>query len=490
MSDVSNKSINILLPCSPEKVDKRNNPKKRTARIVGLLGPYYGRLKQLFNRQELPQQAEDAAMNSLTAPPIAVHRRKANVSIAAGLAFLLLWSAVAPINGAVIARGAINADQHRKSISHFEGGIVKTIEVHEGEQVIKGQTLITVDTTLARAQVDAIVGKLAPANYIRDRLIAEQLNTSRIDWSALDGYTLSAVQDQRLKSQQQLLFDSRYKKLSNTLAIYRQSLKQMAQQRAALNLQLDMHRQQIALFDDEISDLKILYSQGLVSKIRLRELQREMLAKHAAQSAVQSQQSQLQERSAETLLKMRITKRDWQATVVSELQLIEENIVQLRQQLLTTSQSLARTDVFAPDDGVIIDLRVHTIGGTVQRGEVLLDMVPINSPLVVHARVKPEDIEEIYPGQTTQVRFSSFSQRNTVPSDALVRSVSADLITDSETGEKYYLAQIDLSEQRESAHELVVGMPVEVMILTQQRSLYDYLTQPLADSFKRAMRET
>ena len=482
--------VDILLP-DPKLVTQKtrwlsfgNTPAaKRIKQLAASLGQY-------ITKMRAAKVANTEALETLAAPPIRPHQRKANISIAAGVGFLCLWSAVAPIHGAVIARGTINADEHRKSVSHLEGGIIKTIAVHEGQQVEKGQTLLTIDTTQARAQSETIKGKLAPALLIRDRLMAEQSNQSQITWSDIDEYDLPERLLRRLQSQQESLFSSRQRKHINTLSIYRQSLKQMMQQRASLDTQLDMHNQQIALFEEEIAGLETLFMKGLISKVRLRELQRETLEKQSARSTVLSQQSRLRERASETMLKMKITRRAWQSVVVTELQQVEEEIALLTQQRITAEHALSRTNVVAPNGGIVIDLRVHTIGGTIQRGAVLLDIVPTASPLVIHAKVKPEDIDEISPGQTTQVRFSSFSQRTTVPTDALVRSVSADLLSDATTGEKYYLAQIDLGTEREAALHLVAGMPVEVMILTQKRSLYDYLTQPLADSFNRALRET
>ena len=428
-------------------------------------------------------------MNTLSEPPIRPHQRRAVIAMVTGAVLMGIWAVIAPLHGAVIATGRVMPDVHRKTINHLEGGIVEHIAVQEGDWVRAGQPLLLLDTTQALANEMMVIGKLVPAIRQRDRLLAEQLDTANPAWTDLHQLGLASTNDAAIRARELALFQHRRDQLRQTLAIYTQSLEQLSEQRENLGQQLRMHREHIALFRDEIGDLDRLFASGMVSKVRLRGLQRDMLAQQGARSAVESQLSVLDERMAETALKRQLAEREWQSGVLSDLQAAEEQVALLTEQHATAQDVRSRATVVAPIDGVVLDMQVHTVGGVIQRGQKLLDLVPSDSPLVVHARVNPTDIDNIASGQTTQVRFSGFSQRSAIPSEATVRSVSADLVQDAQTGERYYLAQIALSTGVRAENQLVAGMPVEVMILTHRRSLFDYLTQPLTDSFNRAMRE-
>ncbi len=136
----------------------------------------------------------------------------------------------------------------------------------------------------------------------------------------------------------------------------------------------------------------------------------------------------------------------------------------------------------------MVDLRVYTAGGVIASGAPLLDIVPSDKRLVVEAKVDPKDIDVVHEGLEAQIRFTAFNQRHRSPTEARLISVSADLLTDEESGRSYYLVQIELVETMEM--ELRPGMQAEVMIVTGARSALDYLLEPLVLSLNRAFRES
>ena len=155
---------------------------------------------------------------------------------------------------------------------------------------------------------------------------------------------------------------------------------------------------------------------------------------------------------------------------------------------------LQRTVVAAPLDGTVVDLRVTTETGVVQPGEPLLDLVPVEGELIIDARVKPTDMDTVRAGQSARVDLSAFGQRNLPRITGRLRSISADRLIDERSGEPYFLAKVEV-DKAELARlapeiELTPGMPAEVMILTGERTILDYLVRPFIQSITRSFRES
>jgi HlyD family secretion protein len=179
--------------------------------------------------------------------------------------------------------------------------------------------------------------------------------------------------------------------------------------------------------------------------------------------------------------------------VVEELRKVQAELYDLNERVRAAKDVLARTDIRAPLAGTVVDLQVHTAGGVIAAGAPLLDIVPSDRRLVVEAKVNPRDIDVVRQGLEAQVRFTAFNQRHRAPTQGTLTSVSADLLTDETSGEKYYLARVELVETQAVAidlDELYPGMQAEVMIVTGARSALDYLIEPLMKSFDRAFRES
>ena len=153
---------------------------------------------------------------------------------------------------------------------------------------------------------------------------------------------------------------------------------------------------------------------------------------------------------------------------------------------------LGRTKIRAPLDGTVVGLQVHTTGGVIGPGLPLMDIVPRYDKLVIEAQINPQDIDIVHPGLPAQVRLTAFSQRNILPVDGEVVWVSADRLTDENTGQPYFSARIqivgDVSEALGGA-TLYPGMQAEVMIVTGERTPLDYLLRPILSSLNRAFRE-
>ena len=162
------------------------------------------------------------------------------------------------------------------------------------------------------------------------------------------------------------------------------------------------------------------------------------------------------------------------------------------QRLVATRDKVARTEIKSPANGRVLGLSVHNVGGVISPGKPILDIVPQKEELIIDAQVSPIDIDRVSVGLLAEVRFSAFKQALTPKMKGKVINLSADRLVDEKTGQPYYLAKIELtpdSYQELGDMELLPGMPAEVLINTGERTVFEYLMQPITNAFARAFIE-
>ena len=177
---------------------------------------------------------------------------------------------------------------------------------------------------------------------------------------------------------------------------------------------------------------------------------------------------------------------------LDELQAVQKQISEERERQRVAQDVLSRTEVRAPISGTLVKVNVFTNGGVIGRGEVIAEIVPSNDEMIVEARIHPQDIDVVHVGLSAHLHMTAFSQRNTMPLEGKVTHISADVLEDERTGEPYYMARIsaDGDSLRESGMGFSPGMQAEVMINTGERTVMDYLLEPILSSFRRGMTET
>lgn len=171
---------------------------------------------------------------------------------------------------------------------------------------------------------------------------------------------------------------------------------------------------------------------------------------------------------------------------------MEDKIAELVERRIAAEDQLMRIEIRSPQDGVIHQLAVHTIGGVVSAGELLMYVVPVADPLSIEARVMPQDIDQLSPSQPVTVRLSAFNQRTTPELSGILANLSADLTIDQRTGEAFYTAKVILSPGEAGKLDeltLTAGMPAEVFFPTKERTILSYLIKPLVDQLQRVFRE-
>ncbi|WP_179301080.1 MULTISPECIES: HlyD family type I secretion periplasmic adaptor subunit [unclassified Mesorhizobium] len=401
------------------------------------------------------------------------------------------WAALAPLDSAAVAPGVVKVAGDRKLIQHLEGGIIAELNAANGDIVKAGKVLVRLDDTQAKAQLDLIQNRIATREALAARLRAERDGKDEIAFDpALLANPATAAKD--AVAAQRDVFAAKHHNLTDEQEILNQRRRQTAEEITGLQQLIVTKDRQIDAIEGETKDLETLLAKGLTTRERnllLRRQQQEIEGDRATNIAAIARA-----RSAMAEIDMQIlnlgTVRLNEA--VDELSKVEAELFDLRQEERSARDVLARTDVVAPVDGIVMDLKVHTAGGVVKPGETLMTIVPLGQQLVVEAMVKPEDVETIAPGQPAHVSFPAFARYNLPPLDGVVEIVSADRMVEERSGAPYFAATV-LIDRNELAklegRKLLPGMSSEAMIRTGARTVLSYLAEPITQNFRRAMRE-
>lgn len=400
------------------------------------------------------------------------------------------WAALAPLDSAALAPGVVTVQSYRKTVQHLEGGIVKELLARDGDMVRAGDPIIVLDDTQVRAEFEMTRSQLIAYQAMEARLVAERDDRDGIDYSTLIEQDSERARDARHNEQQ--VFTTRRNARLGEIAVLKQRIGQLNEQINGLQAMIATKRNLEKSYTDEIGELDQLLAEGFVDKQRLLEQQRrlDMLRAEVAdhQSAITKTRLQI----SETELQILQLNKDFSADVVKQLSEVQTRVYDLREKMAALEDRINRVVIRAPEDGMILGMTVHTIGGVVRAATPLLDIVPSVSELVVEAQVSPADIDRVAVGKTADIRFSAFNSATTPVVVGVVSQVSADRLVNEQTGMPYYLARVTLTEEgaeRLGALKLQPGMPAEVLINTGQRTMLQYLMQPATDAFARSMIE-
>jgi len=407
---------------------------------------------------------------------------------------LIFWSVVAPIEGAVTAGGQIVVEGNRKVVQHLEGGTVRQIYIRDGMTVREGDSLVKLDDTVPKANLSLVDGQLAELYARRARLSAERDGLAVIN--SADGVDdvlkMAAFQDKM--HGQRSLFEARASTIRTQISLLNERIVQQNERISGLRVQIRSLNSQIAIITKEINSLRDLLIDGLVTRNRFNELEREAERLSGERGALTASVAEAQSIISEARLEIERLSETRREEAITELREVEGSISELEERRIAADDAFKRTMINAPKAGRVLNLSVHTVGGVIAPGAPLMEIVPEATNLQVSAKISPQDVDKVQSGQSTLVRFSAFGSRRTPETEGNVKTISADSIIDETTGAPYYLVIIELpaGEQLQRVlrgNLLLPGMPVETFIKTGKRPAVSYLLKPLLDSFARSMRE-
>ena len=419
--------------------------------------------------------------------------------LVAGLATCLLLvggvgglAAVTKMSGAVIASGRLVVDSNVKKVQHPTGGVVGEIRVREGDLVKAGDILVRLDETTTRANL-AIVSKGLDEFYARlARLEAERDGKDTVSFPEVLTSRRSEAGVAASMAGEQSLFDFRYQARSGQRSQLRERIAQLTEETAGLTEQRQAKRREIQLIQVELEGVRDLWKRKLVSINRMTELERDAVRLEGEHGQLTAGIAQVKGKAAEIELQIIQIDQDLRSEVATELREVQGKISEYVERKVAAEDQLKRIDLRSPQDGVVLQLAVHTVGGVITPGEQVMQIVPVTDELTVEARVAPQDIDQVTTGQDAILRLSAFNQQTTPELTGTLSRISADLTTDERTGTAFYVARVKLPKAEVAKlHGLALapGMPAEVFFPTSDRTMLSYLVKPLSDQIQKAFRE-
>ncbi len=457
-----------------------------------------GRKRPVRELTQTTQNLAPLVQNPVPSAPIVLEEgRKAIrigllvVSVAFGGGGLLLGRA--PLAGAVVASGTVKVTDNHKSVQHLEGGIVKEIRVRNGDRVAAGQTLIVLEDERTNAGLDLLAGQWDAAAAKAARLQAERDFRPE---PAFPERLRARTEDPKvaeLLRMETSLFQTKRAALERQLKSADDQVAEIDREQNSLQVQLSAEKEASRLLDEEVRANEAGQRQQVVTKVQVLSLKRAQQERLARQAELGGAIARSRQRMEELRSRAAALRNQYTQAAADELTTVKALLSDLEEKQRPSRDAVNRQAITAPIAGQVVDLQVFTVGGVVRPGERLLDIVPESQPLLVEARVSLDDIDDLRLDQAADIRLTAYPTRTTPLLHGTVRYISADQLSDPRTGTQHYIAQVavdtdSLARAGDGVH-LQPGMRAELFIKTGERTVLDYLLEPVAATLRRALRE-
>ena len=406
--------------------------------------------------------------------------------VSACLITALLWANFAVLEEVTTGEGKAIPSSKVQVIQNLEGGIVTEIFVREGQVVEKGDVLMRLDDTrFLSNQGEAEADRLALIARI-ERLTAEAEGRS----IAMPQEILS--QAPQLAEDELALYRSRQGRLQSEQRTLGEQLRQKTQELAEFRAKAQQYRSSLGLVQQELNMSQPLVASGAISEVEILRLRRSMVELRGSLDATNLAIPRAESAMAEIKSKIEESELAFRSEAFRELNDARTELQKITATSVAIQDRVSRTTVVSPVRGVIKQLKVNTIGGVVQPGNDMLEIVPLDDSLLIEAKVRPQDVAFLHPGQKAMVKFSAYDFTIYGGLKANLELISADTITDEE-GNSFYLIQVrtDKSHLGSEEHPLLIipGMVATVDIITGEKSVLDYLLKPVLKARSEALRE-
>ena len=413
-------------------------------------------------------------------------------ALAIGFGGFLLWAALAPLDEGVPAQGTVAIDTKRKAVQHLSGGIVEEVLVGEGDEVKEGQLLIKLDSAVARSNHEAVRQRYLGLRAMQGRLLAEQAGQTSITFHPdLVAASSDPLIRQQMQNQEQL-FMTRRSLLRSDLQSIEENIQGQEGLLQSYKSMLENRNNQLRLINEELGQLRGLVKEGYAPRNRQLEMERMVSDSSSAIADLQGNTVRALRTIGELRQRALSRKQEHRKEVETQLADVSREVLSDNEKLYSVANDLERTEIKAPASGQVVGLAVQTVGGVVQPGQKLMDIVPKGAPLLLEAHVAPHLIDRVHTDLPVDVRFSSFANSPQLVVDGRVVSISADLLTEPQTNVPYYLARVQVTPdglKHLGKRQLQAGMPVEVIFKTGERSMLTYLLHPLTKRMAASMTE-
>lgn len=419
--------------------------------------------------------------------------------IFAGMMIILLffgvggvWITFAKLSGAIIASGEVRVDTERKTIQHLEGGIIQDILVRDGDVVSEGQPLVILQSARITAAIEQLHLQLMGEEMKSARLDAEKVLAAKVAWPPNNG-TVPPESYQEILELNQKVFNTGRQALENNINLFHKQISQLQQQLISLDGRLVAEQAIIASLQEELNAKSTLLEENYIDKIQVLTLQRAVAERRGQVQQLQGSQAELKEKISELELRIGTAQNEYRQIANKEQSTVQQRLFDAQQQILPYLDSKNRLIIGAPVAGTVVALQVHSRGGVITPSQPILDIVPRNSRLIIECNVQVKDIAQIFVGQSADVQLLAFNHRTTPKILGKVIYVSADRIMKrTSLGDiPSYVVHVELEKSalQENKLDISSGMPASVFIRTKERTVLDYMVEPLMENFDRAFRE-
>jgi HlyD family secretion protein len=416
--------------------------------------------------------------------------RRAFILIAVLVVGCFGLAALLQVGGAVVGSGEVAVESSVKTIAHPTGGILTAVLVRDGDHVAKGQVLMKFDVGVSSVGMESAALGLEQLRARRARLEAERDGAGSI----LFPPELTASTDPRARDammREQRLFGLRQRERTGTIALLGQRVRQYQEQIGSYNAQIAALDQQMVLVEPELAGLRKLHEKQLVTINRLNEMERTAVQMRGNKAALQSNIAESRARISEASEQMLNVDKQIRSDAATQLAEVVGLLNDQQVRVATTSDMVDRSVIRAPQSGTVDKIAFLTIGSAVPANQPMLQIVPDRDNLVIDAKIRPQDVDQIRVGQTTRVTLSGLNRQTTPDIPGKLIFVSPDLTTDQRTGASYYRIKVRLDAQalaKAPQIALKAGMPAEVFVQTNDRSILSFLFKPLLDQIRYSMR--
>jgi HlyD family type I secretion membrane fusion protein len=409
-----------------------------------------------------------------------------------------VWANMALIAGAIVATGTFVTTGENKTIQHLEGGVIREINVKEGDTVEPGQVLMVLDDTVPKAELRRLTLRYARLQAVEARVKAE---AQQADEMTYPDTLVAEANDPEIKAMlndEMITFAAHQKNLNSDLAVLQGGIAALNERIKGTDLQITSEQEQLKLLNQELEAKKTLLATGLIRLPEVLAVARAVANAQGELGRLQGDNGNAREQIARTQEQMQAARNEAVKAAVDQLHQVGSDIDDTRERSRAAADVLNRIEIKAPVKGIVVKLAYHTTGGVVAAGREIMEIVPLQDDLVIEARIRPQDIEYVKLDQSATVRLTALNQRMTPMVHGKVVYVSADALPEDRpgytlAGGDHYIARVRLDSE-EIAKELhgfvpTPGMPAEVYIKTSERTFFQYLMRPLKDSMSRAFRE-
>ncbi|MFY1054967.1 HlyD family type I secretion periplasmic adaptor subunit [Ectopseudomonas khazarica] len=445
------------------------------------LGNYLGSLREKRQDTEFMPEVEGAILED--SPWLT---RLTVWSVCACLLAALVWAHFAVLEEVTTGQGKAIPSSKVQVIQNLEGGIVSEIFVREGQVVNKGDTLLRLDDTrflsnqgeteADRLALIARIERLTAEAEGRAPALPEEVSRDAPQL-AEDELALYRSRQQRLESEQRTLGEQ-----------YRQKEQELAEFRS----KAQQYRSSLGLLQQELNMSQPLVASGAISQVELLRLRRSLVEQRGALEATNLAIPRAEAAMAEIKSKMQESQLAFRSEAFKELNEVRTELQKINATSVAIQDKVTRTTVTSPVRGVIKQLKVNTIGGVVQPGSDMLEIVPLDDSLLIEAKVRPQDVAFLHPGQKAMVKFTAYDYTIYGGLKANLELISADTITDEE-GNSFYLIQVRTEKSHLGSDDnpllIIPGMVASVDIITGEKSVLAYLLKPVLKARSEAMRE-